>query len=155
MVVLPNIRISSGYGAAWFKETGFRSWRLAIGDTQVFKAVVAIAPVTDLNALKEEYRHWSNFSLVADFVSTGPLVDDGSPINHTDKIRAPVMLFHGGLDRNVSVSRALILADRLTKDGVRNEIVIWGNLDHYLGDAGARTESLRKSDAFFRQAIGT
>lgn len=31
-VLQPNFRGSTGYGDAWFKNNGFKSWRLAIGD---------------------------------------------------------------------------------------------------------------------------
>ncbi|RRB42952.1 alpha/beta hydrolase family protein, partial [Escherichia coli] len=31
-VLQPHYRGSTGYGIAWFKENGFKSWRTAIGD---------------------------------------------------------------------------------------------------------------------------
>lgn len=46
------------------------------------------------------------------------------------------------------------MAERLKAAGVRSELVTWNNLDHYLEDSSARTEMLRKSDAFLRQAFG-
>lgn len=191
-VLQPNFRGSSGYGDAWFKQNGFRSWQLAIGDvlaaghwlvkqgiadpnklgilgwsyggyaalqsavvdSNTFKAVIAIAPVTDLPALKEEVRNFTNFRLVSDFVGDGPQVHEGSPIEHVDKIKAPVLMFHGAMDRNVSIDESRHMAARLKAAGARVELVTWGNLDHYLEDADARTQMLRKSEAFLRQAFG-
>jgi dipeptidyl aminopeptidase/acylaminoacyl peptidase len=191
-VLQPNFRGSSGYGDAWFRRNGFRSWPIAIDDVlaagrwlvtegiadpaklgivgwsyggyaalqsavvepSLFKAVVAIAPVTDLPALKEEHRNWSDFDLVREFVGDGPHMHAGSPLEHADKIKVPVMLFHGALDRNVGISQSQRMAARLTAAGGRCELVTWDNLDHHLEDSGARAEMLRKSDAFLRQAMG-
>jgi dipeptidyl aminopeptidase/acylaminoacyl peptidase len=46
------------------------------------------------------------------------------------------------------------MAARLKSAGVRHELVTWEDLDHHLEDSTARTEMLRKSDAFLRQAMG-
>ncbi len=41
---------------------GYAALQSAVVDPRVFKAVVAIAPVTDLPELKEEHRQWSDFA---------------------------------------------------------------------------------------------
>lgn len=38
--------------------------------------------------------------------------------------------------------------------GVKNELVTGDHLDHYLEDSAARSQMLRRSDAFLRQAVG-
>jgi acetyl esterase/lipase len=188
-VLQPNFRGSAGYGDAWFKANGFKSWPVAIGDVRaaghwlvsqgiadpaklaivgwsyggyaalqsaatepdLFKAVVAIAPVTDLNALKEEHRNWSDYELVSNFVGDGPQLRDGSPVNLADKIAAPVLLFHGAMDQTVGIDESKRMAARL---GSRCELVTWDDLDHSLEDSAARTVMLQKSDAFLRKAFG-
>ena len=133
---------------------GYAALQSAVVEPGLFKAVVAIAPVTDLGALKEEYRHWSNFSLVSSFVGNGPNMREGSPARNAEKIKVPVLLFHGALDRNVAVDESRLMASRLARSGVKHELVTWDYLDHQLEDSTARTQMLRKSDAFLRQAIG-
>jgi dienelactone hydrolase len=133
---------------------GYAALQSAVTDPGLFKAVVAIAPVTDLDEWKEEHRHWSDFSIVSQAVGDGLQIVEGSPARHADKIRVPVLLFHGGLDRNVSIRESRLMADRLTKAHVNNELVTWDDLDQYFEDAAARTQMLRKSDQFLRQAIG-
>jgi hypothetical protein len=83
-----------------------------------------------------------------------PHVRDGSPAMNADKIKVPVLLFHGALDRNFNIIQSKEMASRLNAAGVRCELVTWDNLDQYLEDSSARTEMLRKSDAFLRQAMG-
>jgi len=79
---------------------------------------------------------------------------EGSPAEHADRIKAPVLLFHGSFDRNVSIEQSKRMADRLKAARGRCELVTWDNLDHYLEDSKAREEMLRKSDEFIRRALG-
>jgi dipeptidyl aminopeptidase/acylaminoacyl peptidase len=120
----------------------------------LFKAVVAIAPVTDLAAFKEESRYWSDFYLVGDFIGSGPHIHEGSPAQNAGHIKAPVLLFHAALDRNVRQAESRLMDSRLTAAGVPHELVTWDKLDHYLDDSAARALLLRKSDAFLRASMG-
>jgi dienelactone hydrolase len=133
---------------------GYAALQSAVVDPSVFKAVVAIAPVTDLPALKEEHRHWSDFELVSQFIGSGPHTREGSPAEQADKIKVPVMLFHGALDRNVNIEQSKLMAARLATAGGKCELITWDDLDHYLDDSSARTQLLRQSDGFLRQSLG-
>lgn len=133
---------------------GYAALQSAVAEPALFKAVVAVAPVTDLELLKEEWRGWTNFNLESDFIGSGPHIKEGSPARNADKIKVPVLMFHGALDRNVSIAQSRLMAARLAAVGVRNELVTWDNLDHQLEDSAARAEMLRKSDSFLRAAIG-
>jgi dipeptidyl aminopeptidase/acylaminoacyl peptidase len=133
---------------------GYAALQSAVVEPGLFKAVVAIAPVTDLNALKEQYRHWSNFDLVSDEVGEGPHVRDGSPALNAAKIKVPVLLFHGAMDRNVSILQSKEMQSRLAAAGGQCELVTWDDLDHYLDDSSARIAMLGKSDAFLRRVMG-
>src|SRR5882724_4234427 len=133
---------------------GYAALQSAVTDQSLFKAVVAIAPVTDLQALKEEHRDWSDFNLVSDMIGDGPHVREGSPARNAEKIKVPVLMFHAAFDRNVGIAQSRLMAARLESAGVKHELVTWDDLDHHLEDSAARTEMLRKSEAFLRQAIG-
>jgi dienelactone hydrolase len=133
---------------------GYAALQSAVVDPSVFKAVIAVAPVTDLPELKEEHRHWSDFLVVTRQIGEGPHVREGSPALNAAKIKVPVLLFHGEMDRNVPIRQSKEMADRLAAAGVPHELVTWPNLDHQLEDSAVRAEMLRKSDAFLRKAIG-
>jgi acetyl esterase/lipase len=191
-VLQPNYRGSSGYGEAWYRNNGFKSWRTAIGDVNdagrwlvsegiadpsklaivgwsyggyaalqsgaldpdLFKAVVAVAPVTDLSLLVQDARKFTNYTITRDFVGTGPHVQEGSPVENAKKIKAPVLLFHGHLDRNVSVQQSRVMEDRLKGAGKQVELVLYPRLDHQLDDSAARKDMLQRSDVFLRTALG-
>jgi acetyl esterase/lipase len=138
---------------------GYAALQSAVVDPTLFRAVVAIAPVTDLQALKQESA--SNYSLghsghefVSDFIGSGPHVREGSPAERADRIKVPVLLFHGGRDRNVSIRQSQTMCSRLTAAGGKCELVTWDDLDHQLDDSSARAQMLRRSDEFLHSAFG-
>ena len=187
-VLQPNFRGSSGYGADWFVQNGFRSWRTAIGDVaaagqwlirqgiadpsklaifgwsyggyaalqsnvldpDLFKAVVAVAPVTDLQMLKEEAQGFTNSRLVAAFVGEGPAVAEGSPVRHADRFKAPVLLFHGDQDGNVRVFQSREMDEALRRADKSSELVVFKGLDHQLDDSNARAQLLSRSYEFLK-----
>jgi dipeptidyl aminopeptidase/acylaminoacyl peptidase len=87
-------------------------------------------------------------------IGDGPHVREGSPALNAAKIKVPVLLFHGELDRNVLIRQSREMNDRLASAGVPHELVTWPDLDHYLEDSAAREQMLRKSDSFLRKAMG-
>ena len=132
---------------------GYAALQSNVLDPKLFKAVVAVAPVTDLPSLVQEWEGWSNHSIEAARVGSGPEVREGSPAQHADKFVAPVLLFHGDMDRNVSIHQSQLMASRLKDAGKSVELVVYPKLDHQLDDTDARTAMLRKADAFLRGAM--
>jgi dipeptidyl aminopeptidase/acylaminoacyl peptidase len=191
-VLQPNFRGSTGYGDEWFKQNGFKSWKVAIGDVtdsgrwlisqgiadpskiaivgwsyggyaalqsavvapDLFKAIIAIAPVTDMAQLKQEHLNYSDYKVVEARVGSGPHIAEGSPARHADQFKAPVLMFHGEYDKNVDVHETRLMEDRLKSAGKANEVVIFPKLDHYLDDSAARELMLSKSEAFLRKSMG-
>ncbi len=191
-VLQPNFRGSAGYGDEWFKENGFKSWKIAIGDVtdsgrwlvsegiadpsklailgwsyggyaalqsgvvapDLFKAIVAIAPVTDLAEFRREFTRSSAQRVMRDWVGTGPHLKEGSPAQNVDAIKAPVMLFHGDVDLNVNVLESKSMEDKLRGAGKSVQMTIYPKLDHGLPDSAVRADMLGKSDAFLRTSMG-
>lgn len=132
---------------------GYAALQSAVLDPDLFKAIIAVAPVTDLAALKEEHRYYTDFKMVQQFVGSGPHIVEGSPNRHAENFKAPVLMFHGDMDVNVGVTASRTMADALDKAGKRNELVIYKVLDHYLEDSAVREEMLAKSDMFLKNTF--
>lgn len=133
---------------------GYAALQTAVVDPDEFKAIVAVAPVTDLDRLKSESAEFTNHQLVAQFIGTGPHVAAGSPARHADRIKAPALLFHGDRDQNVAVAESQLMAARLRAAGKQVDYIEFPGLDHQLEDAAARKKLLMTSDAFLRKAMG-
>lgn len=132
---------------------GYAALQSNVVDPDLFKAVVAIAPVTDLAMLKNEARDFTNARVVADYIGSGPHIEEGSPARHADRFKAPVMLFHGDTDLNVGVAESRSMDGALRKAGKASALIVYKGLDHQLPDAAARTDMLAKSDAFLREKL--
>ncbi|GGE85070.1 alpha/beta hydrolase family protein [Sphingomonas prati] len=133
---------------------GYAALQSAATIPDLFKAVVAVAPVTDLDVLREESRGYTNSALVSAFIGTGPHVAAGSPARHAADMTAPVLLFHGDRDENVGVGESRLMAGRLKAAGRQVDYVEFKGLDHQIDDGPARTQMLDRADAFLRQALG-
>jgi dipeptidyl aminopeptidase/acylaminoacyl peptidase len=133
---------------------GYVALQSAIAEPELFKAVVAVGPITDLPMLKEQWHDWSNFGLVDDELGTGAELKQGSPAQNAARIKAPVLLFHGTMDRLASARQSKRMADALQSAGVKHELVTWEQLDEDLDDSNARAQVLSKSDEFLRKIAG-
>lgn len=133
---------------------GYAALQSSVLDPDLFKAVVAIAPVTDLDALREESRAFTSFKVVDAFIGHGPHVKEGSPAQNAEKIKAPVLMFHGDQDVNVGVGESRLMAARLKSVGGKGELVVYPGLDHQLDDSLVRAQMLDKADGFLRASLG-
>lgn len=121
---------------------GYAALQSAAVSPGTYKAVVAIAPVTDLQHLKDEARGFTNSALVADFIGSGPHVQAGSPLRNVGRIAAPVLLVHGDHDLNVNVNHSRRMNAALEAAGKSSEYLEFAGLEHSLEDSGARTKML-------------
>jgi dipeptidyl aminopeptidase/acylaminoacyl peptidase len=191
-VLQPNYRGSSGYGERWFKDNGFRSWKLAMGDindagrwlvaqgitsadklaivgwsyggyaalqssmldADLFKAIAAIAPVTDLERLRNELKESSSDQQVKDIIGDQSLWSEASPAQNARRIKAPVLLFHGDKDLNVAIGQSQLMASKLRDAGGKVELVEYKGLDHQLDDSNVRASMLDRIDQFLRGSMG-
>jgi dipeptidyl aminopeptidase/acylaminoacyl peptidase len=80
---------------------------------------------------------------------TREAVEVRSAVLRMDALRCPVLILHGDADRNVPVSQALLLQERLKALGKDFEIRIFPGRDHGIGPEVA-TETV----AFFKKRLG-
>jgi dipeptidyl aminopeptidase/acylaminoacyl peptidase len=153
-LVAEGIADPAKLAAVGWSYGGYASLQSAVIEPSLFKAVVAVAPVTDLEALREQHRRYASFALVDTMIGTGPHVREGSPAQNAARIKAPVLLFHGSLDQNVGIGASRLMASKLRGAGGRVELVEFPGLQHGLIDATARTRMLAQTDAFLRRSMG-
>ncbi len=141
-------------GIVGWSYGGYAALQSAVLDPDLFKAVVAVAPVTDLEHIRQEAAQYTNYPQVDAFIGRGPHVKEGSPAQNAERFKAPVLLFHGTLDQNVDVGSSRLMDDKLRGAGKQVTLVEFKGLDHQLLSPTARTQLLRQADAFLRKAFG-
>ena len=141
-------------GIVGWSYGGYAALQSSVLDPDLFKAIVAIAPVTDFERLRQEAADFSNYPQVDAFIGRGPHVKEGSPAQNVDRFKAPVLLFHGTLDQNVGVGESRLMESKLRGAGKQVTYVEFKGLDHQLQSPAARTQLLSQADAFLRKAFG-
>ena len=119
-----------------------------------YKAVVAIAPVTDLKRLRREAENFREQKLEQNEIGKGDQLVDGSPINRAGDIHAPVLLVHGTLDANVSYNHSKRMLAALQHAGASADLLTFNGLDHQLPDSDARVQMLTRIGELLDRTIG-
>jgi dipeptidyl aminopeptidase/acylaminoacyl peptidase len=132
---------------------GYAALQSGVVAPDLFKAIVAVAPVTDLDDLREQYRDTTEQRTIRDFVGTGKHIVEGSPDRNASRITAPVLMFHGTLDRNVRYRASQLMDDALKNAGKPHQLITYDKLDHQLDDSAARADMLKRSDDFIKAAF--
>lgn len=132
---------------------GYAALQAQAIDPNLFKAIVAIAPVTDIPDRIRRSRFWSDYYLQQQRMGRGDSAADASPANHAAQFQAPVLMFHGTDDNNVDITQARIMQGKLEGAGKRSRLVVYDGLAHNLDDSDARADMLQQS-ADFLLALG-
>jgi dipeptidyl aminopeptidase/acylaminoacyl peptidase len=131
---------------------GYAALQATVLAPGLFKAAVAVAPVTDLASLTDTSLRSSTYYLERNYIGTGPHLVEGSPAQNVGKITVPVLMFHGTLDANVPIAQARLMHMRLKAAGKSSELVVFDGLDHQLEDSVARATMLRRAGDFLLTA---
>jgi dipeptidyl aminopeptidase/acylaminoacyl peptidase len=141
-------------GIVGWSYGGYAALQSGVLDPDLFKAVVAIAPVTDLDLVKSQAKDYTNASIVAEEIGSGPHIKEGSPLQNAERIKAPVLMFHGTMDLNVGIDHSRRMDARLRAAGGKSEVVVYDGLEHSLDDSNARAQMLDKISAFLDITFG-
>jgi dipeptidyl aminopeptidase/acylaminoacyl peptidase len=152
-LIAQGITDSSKLAVFGWSYGGYAALQANILDADLFKAVIAVAPVTDLALLKNQAMARNSAFLHADYIGSGPHIREGSPAQNAEMIKAPVLMFHGDSDFNVDVDQSRRMQKALRGAGRSSELVVYPNLEHNLTDGDARADLLRKSEAFLRSQL--
>ncbi|QZD95192.1 alpha/beta hydrolase family protein [Qipengyuania gelatinilytica] len=147
-LVSEGIADPSKMGIVGWSYGGYAALLSQVVDPELFGAVVAIAPVTDLNLLLEDSRGYTGYEARRRQIGEGPHVAAGSPARHADQFKAPVLLVHGSRDVNVSEAHSKLMRDRLQGEGKSVDLLEFDGLDHYLEHSQARRIMLKRIGEF-------
>lgn len=131
---------------------GYAALQANVVDPGLYRATVAVAPVTDLALLRSSAPRYGNAQVILGEIGDGPHIQAGSPARHANAFQSPVLIFQGDHDLNVDPEQARFMASQLRGAGKKVDYVEFKNLDHQLDDSEARREMLAKSAAFLKAA---
>ena len=128
---------------------GYAALQANVLDPKLYRAAIAIAPVTDLQLLKT-----MAYSKIVDAeIGTGAHIEEGSPAKHAARIEVPVLIFQGDRDLNVDQRQAKVMDSALQSAGKVHKLVMYPGLDHQLDDSAARADMLKQSAEWLAAAL--
>lgn len=113
----------------------------------IFKAGVAIAPVTDWKYYDTVYAE--RFMRTPQQNSLG--YDAGSPIKLANKLEGNLLLVHGSADDNVHFQNTMEYASALVNANKQFDMFVFTDKDHSIGGAGNRTYLYEKVIKFLKK----
>jgi dipeptidyl aminopeptidase/acylaminoacyl peptidase len=105
--------------------------------------------------LIDDYRHFLNKKGVRKFISRdAEVIKRGSPLKRASEIRAPVLLFHGDQDINVSIKHSKKMAKALKRAKTPVEYIEYEDVAHSILRNGYRVDMLDRIGSFLDAHIG-
>lgn len=123
---------------------GFLSSNVMFRGGDLFRAGIAVAPVTD-------WRYYDTI-YTERFMGTPQENPEGytagSPVTHVAGLTGRYLLVHGTGDDNVHAQNSLVLADRLARAGKVFEMLMYPNRTHSISEGGVTPQLYRSLTRF-------
>ena len=140
--------VGSGYG-------GYAALAGAALGGDVYRCAVSAGGMSDISRATAFERgrlsklYWLRFMGVQ--TTQDPKLNELSPIRHIDKIKIPILLFHGKDDDEVDYSQSQAMYDALIKAGKPVDLVTLYHEGHWPSMAATRLEMLQATMAFLQK----
>ena len=134
---------------------GYAALMSGVEEPDRYRCLVSIAGVTDPQMLIDDYRHFINRKGVRAFVgSDTEVIKHGSPLKRASEFQAPVLLFHGDQDLNVSIDHSKKMARALKRAKKPVEYIEYEDVAHSILHNGYRVDMLNRIGSFLDAHIG-
>ena len=121
-----------------------------------FKAAICKYPVLDLKDMHfNTHRFEKDYlnSLVGNYEKNHDDYINRSPINHINKIKKPILLFHGKKDKVISYKQTLKIQKILINNNKYSEVIFFENEGHGFKNLETKELVMQKSLDFLKNAL--
>jgi len=122
----------------------------------IFKAAICRYPVIDLKDMHHNtHRFEKDYlnSLVGNYAKNHDDYINRSPINHINKIKNPILLFHGKKDKVISYKQTLKIQKILVQNNKYSEVIFFENEGHGFKNIETKEVVMQKSHDFLKNAL--
>jgi len=122
----------------------------------IFTAAICKYPVIDLKDMHyNTHRFEKDYlnSLVGNYAKDLQDYINRSPINHINKIKKPILLFHGKKDTVISYKQTLKIQEILIQNNKYSEVIFFDNEGHGFRNIENKEVVMQKSQEFLKNAL--
>ncbi|MBO8231091.1 S9 family peptidase [Prochlorococcus marinus str. MU1402] len=122
----------------------------------IFTAAICKYPVLDLNDMHyNTHRFEKDYlnSLVGNYAKNHNDYINRSPINHINKIKKPILLFHGKKDKVISYKQTLRIQEILIQNNKNSEVIFFENEGHGFKNIENKEVVMQKSQEFLTNSL--
>ncbi len=122
----------------------------------IFTAAICKYPVIDLKDMHyNTHRFEKDYlnSLVGNYAKDHDDYINRSPINHINKIKKPILLFHGKKDTVISYKQTLKIQEILIQNNKYSEVIFFDNEGHGFRNIENKKVVMQKSQEFLKNAL--
>ncbi len=122
----------------------------------IFKAAICKYPVLDLGDMHyNTHRFEKDYlnSLVGNYENNYDFYINRSPINQINKIKKPILLFHGKEDSVISYKQSLKIQGILMRNNKHSEVIFFENEGHGFKNKENKAIIMQKSEAFLKNTL--
>jgi dipeptidyl-peptidase-4 len=128
---------------------GFMSSNCILKGNDVFKAAIAVAPVTSWRYYDTIYTE--RYMQTPQENASG--YDENSPINHVSKLKGNYLLIHGTSDDNVHVQNTMVMIEALVQANKQFDWAIYPDKNHGIYGGKTRLQLYTKMTNFIKEKL--
>jgi dipeptidyl-peptidase-4 len=140
---------SNRIGIFGWSYGGYMSSLCLLKGADVFKAAIAVAPVTNWKWYDSVYTE----RFMRTYAENKAGYDQNSPINFADKLKGSYLLVHGQADDNVHFQNSVEMTNRLIATNKDFDVMFYPNRNHGIYGGYARLHLYRKMTQFLAEKL--
>lgn len=137
---------AGGYATLWALTQQSDFWAAGV-------ALCPLAHIYDAVMGAHRFERHYEETLMGPLPEAGPVWKDRSPIVHVEKVRSPVLLFHGTEDKAVPCQQSIDFADAVRRRGGTAELVTYEGEGHVFAKEATRRDVLVRMERFLDKYV--
>jgi len=131
---------------------GYAALQAPIASADTYKCSIAGGAVSNMPSFMIYQRQYTGYRRYKDYVKSDETsLVDISPYHQMEKLKLPVLMFHGTEDRSVPFKQAIKFVDEMKNHGKSIKFVNLESADHHLSREKDRVLYLKEVENFLKQ----
>lgn len=120
-----------------------------------YQCAISVAGVSNVFDLAKDNRNFrSSYNIIDEMLGNNNAeLRAISPVNFADKIKVPVLLVHGDMDRQVDIKHSVQMNEALQNANKEVTFITLPNEDHYLTNEDNRVATFKAMDEFLNKNL--